>query len=164
MAQARFWKELFQLKVHVNYVEAFLCETEKRDRVIKIFMAITSSASIGAWVIWKELGMLWGSIIALSQVIAAISPHLPYRERLKSYSSLLHDFEEIFIHSESKWHDIASGKYSEEEINKTRTNLRLLKQKALKKHMPNSVIPDDPIKAKKAEDLALGYFATFYPT
>jgi hypothetical protein len=123
-----------------------------------------ANASIGAWVIWRELGMVWGSIIALSQIIAAISPHLPYRERLKNYSSMLHDFEEIFIQSESKWHDISAGKFSEEEINKARKNLRLLKQKSLKKHMSNSVIPDDSAKATKAEDLAHCYFATFYPT
>lgn len=105
MAQERFWKELYQLKVHINYVEAHVHEAEKYDRSLKIFMAVTSSASIGAWVVWKDLSFLWASIIALSQVIAAISPHLPFKERLKTYSSMLHELEELFIQAESKWYE-----------------------------------------------------------
>lgn len=163
MAQERYWKELYQLKVHINYIEAHIHEAEKRDRHIKIFMAVSSSASIGAWAIWRELSFLWGGIIALSQVLAAINPHLPYKARLKTYSSVLHELEELFIQSEAKWHDIALGKQDENEINKTRTNLRLQKHKILKKHLPSSVIPDDTEKAGKAEELALNYFSTFYP-
>ncbi|NHR07905.1 hypothetical protein HA052_22180 [Chromobacterium haemolyticum] len=164
MAQERFWKELFQLKVHINYVEAHIHEAEKYDRRFKMFMAVSSSASIGAWAIWKDLSFLWAAIIALSQVIAAISPHLPYRERLKTYASMLHELEEVFIQAEAKWHDVALGKYDEGEINKARTNLRLQKQKILKKHLPSTVIPDDSEKADKAEELALSYFSTFYPS
>lgn len=164
MAQERFWKELYQLKVHINYVEAHLCAAEQRDRAIKIFMAIASSASIGAWVIWRDLSFVWASIIAVSQVLAAISPHLPFKERLKTYSALLHELEEIFIQAESKWHDVASGKLDRDEINKERTNLRLQKHKLLKKHLPSTVIPDDRDMAEKAEALALNYFSTFYPT
>lgn len=163
MAQERFWKELYQLKVHINYVEAHIHEAEKYDRTIKIFMAITSSASIGAWVIWKDLSILWASIIAASQVISAISPHLPFKERLKTYSSVLHELEELFIQTESKWHEVAAGKMDEEEINKSRTNLRLQKHKILKKNLASSVIPDNSEKAEKAEKLALNYFSTFYP-
>ena len=163
MAQERYWKELYQLKVHINYVEAHIHEAEKYDRHIKIFMAVASSASIGAWAIWRELSFLWGGVIALSQVLAAISPHLPYKTRLKTYSSVLHELEELFIQSEAKWHDIALGKHDENEINKARTNLRLQKHKILKKHLPSSVIPDNEEKAGKAEELALNYFSTFYP-
>lgn len=163
MAQERFWKELYQLKFHINYVESYIHEAEWRDRAIKIFMATTSSASIGAWVIWNDLSFLWASIIALSQVLAAISPHLPFKERLKTYSSLLHELEEVFIFAESKWYEVSSGKLDEYDINKARTNIQLQKHKLLKKHLPSSVIPDNKEKAEKAEALALNYFSTFYP-
>lgn len=163
MAQERFWKELYQLKVHINYVEAHIHEAEQYDRAIKIVMAVTSSASIGAWVIWKNLSMLWASIIAMSQVISAVSPHLPFKERLKTYSSVLHELEELFIHAESKWHEIADGKMDEEDVNKLRTSIRLQKHKILKKNLASSVIPDSKEKAEKAEVLALNYFSNFYP-
>lgn len=164
MAQQRYWKELYQLKVHINYVESHLYQAERWDRGVKIFMAVASSASIGAWVIWRELSFVWAFIIAASQVVAAISPHLPFKERLKAYSPLLHELEEVFIQAEAKWPDVASGKLTEDEINKERTNLRSQKRKLLKKHLPASVIPDDKDKAKDAEALAWCYFSTFYPT
>jgi len=164
MAQERYWKELYLLKVHINYVESHLLDAELCDRRIKIFMAVISSSSIGAWAIWREFSLFWAAIIAISQVIAAISPHLHFKERLKTYSSILHELEEIFIQTEAKWHDIALGKYTEDEINKARTNLRLQKQKLLKKYLSTSVIPDDLGKTEKAESLALEYFSTFYPT
>lgn len=163
MPQERFWKELYQLKVHINYIEAHVFEAERYDRTMKILMAITSSASIGAWAVWKEFSLLWASIIAVSQVVSAVSPHLPFKERLKAYSSMLHEFEELFIQAESKWYEIASGKMEEDEINKSRTNIRLQKQKIMKKHLASIIIPDNQKKAEKAENLALNYFSTFYP-
>ncbi|WP_081488667.1 hypothetical protein [Cupriavidus basilensis] len=163
MAQERFWKELYQLKVHINYLEAYINDAERCDRAIKIFMAIASSASIGAWVIWKDFSVLWASIIAASQVVSAVAPHLPFKHRLNAYSSVLHEFEELFIQAESKWPEIAAGKLSDEEINKARTNIRLQKHKILKKYLSSSVIPESKEKSGKAESLALDYFSTFYP-
>lgn len=163
MAQERYWKELYQLKVHINYIEAHIQEAEKYDRAIKIFMAVASSASIGAWVIWKDFSIIWASIIAASQVLAAISPHLPFKERLKSYSSMVHELEELFIQAESKWNEVAAGMFTEGETNKSRTNIRLQKQKILKKNLASSVIPENTDKFEKAESLALNYFSTFYP-
>lgn len=164
MAQERFWKELYQLKVHINYVDSHVRDSEKYDRGVKVFMAVASSASIGAWIIWKELSFIWAAIIAISQFLAAVRPHLPFKERLKNYSAILHELDELFIQSEAKWHDIASGKLDEDEINKARTSLRLQKHKILKKHLPSNVIPDDSEKAGKAESLALDYFSNFYPS
>ncbi len=40
-------------------------------------------SSIAAWEIWQEYQMVWAVIIALSQVITAIKPFLPFRQRLK---------------------------------------------------------------------------------
>lgn len=60
MIQEHFWKEFYQLKVHVNYVELHLGRTEMIDRGVKMFLAVTSSGSIGAWVVWRDYAFLWG--------------------------------------------------------------------------------------------------------
>jgi len=163
MTQQRYWTELFQLKVHVNYIELMLAHSEGRERLIKIIIAIASSTSIGAWVIWKDYASVWASIIALSQVIAAVNPYLPYKERIKSYSSLLHEFEEILIFTELNWHGVSTGKFSEEEINKLQFEIRSRKQKSLKKHIQSTTIPENLRFLKKAEDTANIYFQSFYP-
>ncbi len=163
MAQERYWKELFQLKVHINYIEAHIYDAEKYDRYIKICMSVASSASIGAWVIWKELSFIWAAIIAVSQVIAAVSPHLPFKVRLKTYPQMLHEFEGLFIQAEAKWNDIALGNYTDNDINYARTDLQRKRLAILSKYISGSIIPEDEKKADKAEELALDYFSTFYP-
>ncbi len=162
MSQEHYWKEFYRLKVHVTYVECMLEKTEQWDRTIKIFSAVTSSASIGAWAIWKELGFLWGGIIAVSQILNAIRPYLPYKDRLRCYSGLLHELEEILLGVESKWLDIASGECSEAAIRKALADLRARRFKAFKKHLPNSTVPEDGKVFEKAEEKANSYFQNFY--
>ena len=162
MSQERYWKEMYQLKVHINYLETFILEAENIDRLIKIFSAIASSASIGAWVIWQDYSFVWATIIAVSQVVSAVKPYLPFQDRRNKYSALLHDFEDLFIRMEAQWFEIASGKLDAGEINNARTKIRLQKQKLLKKYLPTSIVPDSPEKLVKAEGISQDYFSNFY--
>jgi hypothetical protein len=162
MTAAHYWKEFHRLKVHVCYMELQLCETEEIDRAVKIFLAITSSASIGGWVIWKDLGMLWGCLIAGSQVVNAVRQYLPYKERLKSYAGLLSELEELVVHVESKWLDIAAGELTEPEIRKALLDLRTRRMKAFKKHVPATTIPENSKLFALAEAKAWSYFQNIY--
>lgn len=162
MSQDHYWKEFYRLKVHINYVELMLSETEKKDRCIKIFFAIASSTSIGAWVIWKDYAFVWGGIIATSQVLSAIRPYLPYKERLRCYAALLIELEELQLSVESRWIEIANGKCTEETIRKSLSDLRQKRHLAFKKHLPNTTVPNDGPHFLEAERRAEAYFHNFY--
>jgi hypothetical protein len=162
MVQQQYWIELFQLKTHIGFIERLLEGSETIDRTLKIVLAVAASSSIGAWVIWRELSWLWASIIALSQVIAAVNPFLPYRDRIKSYSSLLHELEEVMIQAEFKWHAIADGELTSAEINRARFEVRSQKQKALKRHI-QTTIPFKRATHEAAEASAREYLQSFYP-
>ena len=142
MVQSQYWKEMYQLKVHIAFIELLLERSERADRGLKMFLAVASSSSIGAWVIWTHLSWVWGAIIAGSQVVNAIIQYLPYKNRIKAYSSLLNELEEIMIQCEFKWHAIADGRMAESEINEARFDIRSSKQKALKKNI-HTTIPTD---------------------
>lgn len=161
MVQTQYWKELHQLKTHIGYIELLLERAEKIDRTLKITLAIASSTSIGGWVIWEDMAWIWASVIALSQVISAINPYLPYRNQIKSYSSLLHELEELMIQSELKWHAVAEGKLTEAEINEARFSIRTIKIKSLRKHIPTT-IPFDNKLHEQAERYSKEYFKNFY--
>lgn len=163
MPQMRFWKDFYQLKVDIVFIQGLIPELERNERWLKMFSAVTSSVSIGAWVIWKEWAIIWGGVIAISQVVAAIHPHLPYKERLKAYSSVLREFEAIFIDAEHKWPSIADGSISSKEINKERSQLQKKMFLALEKHMPNSIFPPNKKVADWARSEAEKYFACYYP-
>lgn len=162
MVQEQYWKELHQLKTHIGYIVLQLEKAESRDRTLKIVLAIASSSSIGAWVIWSHLSWFWAGIIAVSQVITAVNPYLPYKSRIKAYSSLLHELEELMLRAEFKWHSISEDELTPTEINKARFEVRASKQKSLKKHI-STTIPSDTKLHTQAEDTAIEYLTNFYP-
>lgn len=162
MVQEQYWKELYQLKTHIGFIELQLERAESIDRALKIILAIASSSSIGAWVIWNHLSWIWAGVIAFSQVVSAINPYLPYKNRIKAYSSLLHELEELMIQAEFKWHAVAEGKLTATEINKARFEIRATKQRSLKKYI-NTTIPTDSKLHDKAEASATEYLKNFYP-
>lgn len=162
MSQEHYWKEFYRLKVHVVYVEKLLGKTELWDRGIKMFSAIASSASIGAWVVWKQYAFVWGTFIAASQVLAAIRPYLPYKERLRCYAGLRSELEELLLTVEARWLDIASGECTATAIRRALTELRARRQKAFTKHLQSAVVPEDPKILAEAEERAGEYFQNFY--
>lgn len=162
MVQEQYWKELHQLKTHLGFIELLLERSESIDRALKIILAVASSSSIGAWAIWQQYSWVWAGIIAFSQVISAINPFLPYKNRIKAYSSLLHELEELMVQAEFKWHAIAEGELTPSEINKARFEIRAEKIKSLKKHI-QTTIPTDNKLHEKAEASATQYLVNFYP-
>ncbi|WP_102024994.1 hypothetical protein [Serratia sp. FGI94] len=161
MIQEQYWKELYQLKVHIGFIELLLERAEYIDRMMKITLAVSSSVSIGSWAIWSEFSYMWGAIIALSQIISAINPFLPYSSRIKSYSSLLRELEELMTQSEIKWYSISEGRISFYEINKARFDIRKAKQKSIDKYI-QTTIPSASKLQDKAEKFAGEYFYNFY--
>jgi hypothetical protein len=161
--QNQYWRELYQLKTHIGFIEKQLEKSERIDRYLTVFLAITSFSSIGAWAIWNEQSFLWASIIAFSQVITAITPSLPYKNRIKAYPSLLHELEELMIRAEFKWHSISEGQLTPTEINEARFKIRAAKQKSLKKYVSTTIPTDDELHAQ-AEESAFAYLSNFYLT
>ena len=116
--QLRYWKELYQLRVHVNYLELYMEHSEYLDKSTNIFLAVTSNSSICGWAIWHNYSFIWEIIIAGSQLINAIKQFLPFKLRLKSIGSILKELEELMTFTEMKWFDVAEGNLTDEEINK----------------------------------------------
>jgi hypothetical protein len=137
--------------------------SEFRDKSVNIFLALTSSSSIAAWVIWQEAAIVWAAIIAASQVITTIKSFLPYKNRIKSLGGMLHEFEDIVLFAEKKWFDVSEGKLTEEQIHELQFEIRTKKTKALKKHFGNTTLPEKPKLLVKAQSSADSYFNNFYP-
>lgn len=162
MYQEKYWKDMYQLKVHLNYIELYLERSEYIERCLNVFLAITSSSSICGWAIWNEYAYIWAVIIAASQLITAIKSFLPYKARIKSLSGLLHEYEELLISFEAKWFDVSEGNLTKEEINKAQFDFRKLKAKALSKHLAGRTLPEKGELFKKAQSEADKYFKLFY--
>lgn len=161
--QIRFWQELYDLRSHANYINVYLIRTELHDRLFKVIIAIASSSSIGAWVIWQKFGFIWAVIIATSQVLTAISAYLPYKARLKNLTGLQLALEELALYAEERWFDVAEGNLTEEAIHKLQFEIRVKKIKLQDKFLKNTPLPDKDNYLIEAEKRAYRYFKNYYP-
>lgn len=160
--QTRYWRELDQLKVHAIYLQLYLQKTVQIDRLLNMFLAITSSSSICGWAIWQEYSFFWGAIIAASQLLNAVKTYFPYKRRLESLFGLTNEIEVLFLEFEKGWFDVAEGRLTIEEIHKLHMELKKERHRILQKHLGQTPLPENTRLLKKAESQALSYFDNFY--
>ena len=111
MYQERYWKELYQLKYHINYLDLYLIDSDRKDNAINVFLAFTSTGSIAAWAIWERTGFFWAILIAASQVVTALKNFIPYKVRKKSLTGLIRDLEDIMHLAEKNWFAVSRQTY-----------------------------------------------------
>jgi hypothetical protein len=104
----KIWSNFIRTKYQALYLCYFNAYIRTFDRVANIIIAIASSGTIGAWLIWKQYPIIWASILGISQVTNIIKPLLPYlkdKEALAEsyifYETLHLDYERLWIEYEA---------------------------------------------------------------
>ena len=59
-----------------------------REKVLKIFLGVTSSGTVAGWAIWKNLPLLWQVLSGISAVVAIALPILDYTGAVERASDL----------------------------------------------------------------------------
>lgn len=160
--QSRYWSQLKEFKTHVFYLQGYAAHSDWWDKAINIFLAITSSSSIAAWAIWQEYSMIWAAIIAVSQIITAVKPFLPYKQRIKAVTELNDKLQEISLNCERNWFNVAEGKLTEEEIHNLYISLKNDSLDAEKKFLKGIVLPKNDKILREAEKEANLYLTNTY--
>ncbi|QKX17751.1 hypothetical protein [Microbulbifer sp. YPW1] len=160
--QQKYWSLIRELKTHVIYLHNYAARSEWWDKAINILLAITSSSSIAAWAIWQEYQLLWAVIIALSQVVTAIKPFLPFKQRLKPISDLNDQIQDISLDCERHWFSVAEGELTEKEIHDLYISLKDKSLKAEKKALKDLVLPKKKKILQEAEKEAEQYLVNTY--
>ena len=162
MYQLRYWNLLKELKAQIAYLHGYASKDEWTDKALSIVMAIASSASIATWALWKEHQIVWACIIALSQVVTAIKPFLPYRKRLKAVSELNNQVQVIFLEAETIWYKVSEGLLTEEEIHEETVRLKGRILSAERTSLNGIVLPRKNKLKEGAESAADEYFTENY--
>lgn len=115
--QERYWTQMTQFKYSLCYLAVHFARSVRRNRSIKIGVAIASASSIAAWAVWAECSFVWGFIIAAGQVVSAVNDILPYQKRIKELAELQPRLNAVYIEVERQWFSVANGSLSESEIN-----------------------------------------------
>ena len=128
--QSLYWREMTDLKTAAAYIRLYRDRLGRRVTAIAAVKAIASSASIAAWAIWRDYALLWGEIIAASQVIDALKEVFPVTKKFESASEHAVTLNSLFIDAQLEWESIFSGVYTNTQISTRLYKLRKLQHDA----------------------------------
>lgn len=153
---------MVELQVHIFYLELFYLEAVRLDTSIEIFLAIVSNGSIAAWVIWSKAQFIWASIIALSQLVNAVKPYLPYQRRIRNLESLKIELTELLLQMEAKWYKVSDNQLTDEEIHSLTINMKQRKYQLTSLYLSTTPLPINRKYLAQAEQKANKYFTSNY--
>jgi hypothetical protein len=159
--QQLYWNQMIKLKVAVEYVCRYRDNLAKWVTGVGIIRAVASSGSIAAWAIWRDYAFVWGSIIALSQVIDTLKDVFPFTRTHRSASEHAIALGSMFIDAQLEWENIFSGRYSDDQIANRRHKLMKLQHDAERHSFPNGLTAKTAL-FRLAEEEASVYFKSMY--
>lgn len=163
-SQVQYWNELTGIKADIEFLHLYLIESSRIDSFVKILLALASSGGIAGWAIWEDPKMqfFWASLIALSQVVNAISKYLPWEKRVKAIQGAKFGLLEVLSLAERDWYSVSGGSVSAEEIHKLVMNIKDRRNEVTNKYMREIHLPHNKRYMKMAADRADDYFDRYY--
>src|SRR5260370_6581295 len=135
--QELYWVRMVELKVAACYIRRYRDYLGKRVTALGTLRAIASSGSIAAWALWREHAIVWGAIIAASQVADALRGVFPFTKKHKAASAHTITLGSIFIDAQLEWENIFSGRYADDQIMNRRHKLMKLQHDAERTSFPD---------------------------
>ena len=74
------WNSLLDMKKSVRYWELLCHRYNRRDMVVRVFLALTSSATIMGWQFWDSVEIVWKILCGISAVTAIIYSTLGWQK------------------------------------------------------------------------------------
>jgi len=162
MQQNRYWNYLAQTLGQSNYLHLYREKSDDTERYISMFAAISSSASIAAWAVWREWSFIWGIIIAASQLLSAVRSYLPYARRADALREATSGYKRLAMRVESNWFRVAEGILSDEEINELITQFHKEQFEIEDKLFAKITLTERPDLLAIAEQTTADYFTKLY--
>lgn len=150
------------MQIHIYYVDLFYRDAVTNNNYLDILLAIVSNGSIAGWLIWSKAQFVWAALVALSQLITAIRPHLPFQKRSRSLESLNIELTELLLYMEDKLYDVSEGKLNSEEIHHLTLEMQRRKQRALTFYLASDPLPENTKRLAIAQQKAKNFFQQKY--
>jgi hypothetical protein len=122
--QDRIWTNLANIKFKCIYTGKVSKRSYHVGNMYSIFLALTSAASVATWAIWDRFPFVWASIIAFSQVLHIVKPHILFIKNDREFieQSLL--YGALYLSYEKLWYDNRKEEADENQIEARFYNLR----------------------------------------
>jgi len=159
--QDLYFNELFQLKVACEYIRLYRNHLTSWVTRFAFVRAFASCGAIGTWAVVKSYPMVWGGIIALSQLADAMREVFPFTANQKAASALSMTLDALLIEALYDWESIYAARFTIEEITERRRKLMQLRHDAETKHFPTG-LPERRRYLAVAEAEAVSYFDNMF--
>jgi hypothetical protein len=160
--QDLYLTEVFQLMVAREYMRRYRTVLARRVTWFGALRAIASSGAIGAWAAWRAYPLVWGTIIAASQVADAVKDVFPFTARHKAANDLVMSLEALLIEALYEAEGVYAGQFTEAEITDQRRKLMRLRHEADVKHFPTGNLPERKDLLLLADEAAATYFDSIF--
>jgi hypothetical protein len=135
-----YWKELVALKALCIYHRVYRDEQAKWNTRLGFVKAIATSSTIAGWAIWQNYAIIWGAIIAASQLIDALKDVFPNARSRKSSADLANALETLFIDARIEFEKVSFGNVTPEDANVSLRKLQKSRHDAETKYFPEGIV------------------------
>lgn len=97
------WKSMLDSDMNARYWKYLVNRYSKKDKSIKIFLAVMTSSTVAGWGFWESQPDLWKTLSALSAIIAIVFPLLNYQKSIEQISALAGKWGELRMEYEDLW-------------------------------------------------------------
>lgn len=119
-------KEFIDCRYNADCMTLLIKKYRFYDKCLNYFLAITSCGSIASWSVFKEYSLIWGIIIAISQVINSIKHLFAFNKNVHNLNARCYKLEALFLELEDLWYKVKEVRISNIEAE---TQLAYLKKR-----------------------------------
>lgn len=101
--RSAIWKSMLDADMNARYWKYLVNRYSKRDKGLKIFLAVMTSGTVAGWGLWEALPWLWKTLSSISALVAISLPILNYQKSIEQMSSLSGKWGELRIEYEDLW-------------------------------------------------------------
>jgi len=160
--QDLYLSEVLRLMVACEYMRRYRGILARRVTWFGALRATASSSAIAAWAVWQAYPMIWGGIIAGTQVADALKDVFPFTARHKAANDLVTSLEALLIETLYEAEGVYAGRLANEEITERRRKLMKLRHDADARHFPAGDLPERGDLLALAERAASTYYASIF--
>jgi hypothetical protein len=120
------WDEMLTAELNELYWKYTAQRYEKRDKWLKIFIAIMSSGTVASLYFWQigNYVIVWKTLSAFSAIAAIIQPIVNWSQITKEAEQLTDKWIDIAFGHKKLWSDLESGICTEKKARESYTKLQ----------------------------------------
>lgn len=97
------WRSMLDADMNARYWKCLASRYYKRDKGLKIFLAVMASGTVAGWGLWESSPCLWKTLSSFSAIVAISLPILNYQKNIEQMSFLSGKWGELRIEYEDLW-------------------------------------------------------------